>query len=181
MDRPLVYNPNIDLNNNSFMQNDMSNNMSQNIHYNPNIDNVNYMNDNSIMSNHSIGMSMGNQNMGNHNMSNHNMSNYTMSNQGINIPSTNNNFVNENFSRPKNKYEFLSNNNTDNSNLKTKCKSFFIKVLFITGLYVVISHHKFTLLLCNNTPYLCITNAIMYNTIKGLIFGIILYFTYNIL
>ena len=28
----------------------MSNNMSQNIHYNPNIDNVNYMNDNSIMS-----------------------------------------------------------------------------------------------------------------------------------
>lgn len=48
------------------------------------------------------------------------------------------------------------------------------KILVITILYVIISHNKTTLLLCSNVPYVCITNALSYNILKGIIFSIII-------
>lgn len=53
------------------------------------------------------------------------------------------------------------------------------KLLVITILYVVISHNKTSLLLCNNIPYVCITNALAYNTLKGIIMALIIVLTWN--
>jgi len=47
------------------------------------------------------------------------------------------------------------------------------KIFIITILYVIISHNKTSLLLCNNIPYICITNALSYNILKGIIMSII--------
>ncbi len=48
------------------------------------------------------------------------------------------------------------------------------KILVITVLYVIISHNKTSLLLCNKIPYVCITNALSYNILKGIIMALII-------
>lgn len=55
------------------------------------------------------------------------------------------------------------------------------KMLVITILYVIISHNKTTLLLCSNVPYVCITNALSYNILKGIIFSIIIILTWYLM
>ena len=48
------------------------------------------------------------------------------------------------------------------------------RIVIITILYIIISHNKTSLLLCNKVPYVCITNALSYNILKGIIMAIIL-------
>ena len=48
------------------------------------------------------------------------------------------------------------------------------KIIIITILYIIISHNKTSLLLCNKVPYVCITNALSYNIVKGIIMALIL-------
>ena len=65
------------------------------------------------------------------------------------------------------------------SNKKSKIKEIcsmatLRKILVITVLYVIISHNKTSLLLCSNVPYVCITNALSYNILKGIIMAILL-------
>ena len=55
------------------------------------------------------------------------------------------------------------------------------KVLVITILYVILSHSKTSLLLCNNIPYICITNALSYNILKGIIMSILLVLFWNLI
>lgn len=164
MDRPLVYNPNIDLNDRSSNFN-MSNNQGNgfnNINFENMQNNLNDMpsNFNNIQNNFS-GMQQNRSNFPNTNYSNTNYSNY---NQSMNI---------EPFIK-KSKINHFTNTKKCN-NLKT----FLRKVIVITVLYVIISHKKMSLLLCNNIPYTCISKALTYNIFKGIIFGIIVYFTYS--
>tara|TARA_B100001121_G_scaffold310429_1_gene341420 strand:+ start:8621 stop:9103 length:483 start_codon:yes stop_codon:yes gene_type:complete len=61
------------------------------------------------------------------------------------------------------------------SKLKEICSTNSLrKILVITVLYVIISHNKTSLLLCNRVPYVCITNALSYNILKGIIMAILL-------
>jgi K+-sensing histidine kinase KdpD len=53
------------------------------------------------------------------------------------------------------------------------------KILVITILYVVVSHNKTSLLLCNNVPYVCITNALSYNVLKGIIMALVIVLTWG--
>lgn len=53
------------------------------------------------------------------------------------------------------------------------------KILVITVLYVVVSHNKTSLFLCNNVPYVCITNALSYNVLKGIIMAIVIVLTWG--
>ena len=48
------------------------------------------------------------------------------------------------------------------------------KIFVITILYIVLSHNKTSLLLCNNIPYIYITNALSYNIVKGIIMSLII-------
>lgn len=64
---------------------------------------------------------------------------------------------------------------------KLLCFSSIRKIFVITILYIIISHRKITLLLCNNVPYICITNALFYNAFKGFIFGLIVLIIYDLL
>ena len=48
------------------------------------------------------------------------------------------------------------------------------RIVIITILYIIISHNKTSLLLCNKVPYVCITNALSYNILKGIIMAVIL-------
>ena len=66
--------------------------------------------------------------------------------------------------------------------LKNLCSmSTLRKILVITILYVIISHNRVSLLLCNHVPYVCITNALSYNVLKGIILSIIITLFYNIM
>ena len=68
------------------------------------------------------------------------------------------------------------------SNLKEICSmSSLRKIVVISILYVVISHNKTSLLLCNNVPYVCITNSLSYNILKGIIMAIIMILFWNIM
>ena len=68
------------------------------------------------------------------------------------------------------------------SNLKEICSiSSLRKIVVIAILYVVISHNKISLLLCNYVPYVCITNALSYNILKGIIMAIIIILFFNIM
>ena len=177
MDRPLVYNPNIDLNdinpnfnisnnqgngfNNinfeSMQNNDMQNRYNYSNYNYPNYSNSNYTN-------------LNNTNLNNTN------SNYT------NLNNTNSNYSNSNYNQPVNIEQFKKKNKKNHFTNTKKCnnlKTFLRKVIIITLLYVIISHKKMSLLLCNNIPYTCIQNILTYNIIKGIIFGTIIYFTYN--
>ena len=55
------------------------------------------------------------------------------------------------------------------------------KIFIITLLYVIISHNKTSLLLCNKIPYICITNALSYNILKGVIFSLIIIITWSLM
>lgn len=66
-------------------------------------------------------------------------------------------------------------NRNKKSKMKELCSmSTLRKILIITILYVIISHNKTSLLLCNNIPYICITNALSYNILKGIIMAILI-------
>lgn len=179
MDRPLVYNPNIDLNDRSSNFN-MSNNQGDGFN-NTNFENMqNNLNDmpsnfNNIQNNFS-GMQQNRSNFPNTNYSNANYSNTNYSN--TNFPNTNY----SNYNQPMNMEHFIKKNKKNHFTNTKKCnnlKTFLRKVIVITILYVIISHKKMSLLLCNNVPYTCISKALTYNIFKGIIFGIIVYFTYS--
>jgi hypothetical protein len=73
-------------------------------------------------------------------------------------------------------------NTIQNSNIKKLCSmSTLRKVIIITFLYVLLSHNKTSLLLCNNIPYVCITNALSYNILKGIIMAIVLVIFWNLM
>ena len=174
MDRPLVYNPNIDLNERSSRHN-MSNKQGNGFN-NTNFERMqNSFND---MQNISSGMQHNSTNM------QHNFSG--MQNNFNDVPSNFNGMQYQNnlnyYDQPMNMEHFIKKNKKNHFTNIKKCnnfKTFLRKVVVMTLLYVIISHKKMSLLLCNNIPYTCINYALTYNVIKGIIFGTVIYFTYN--
>lgn len=77
------------------------------------------------------------------------------------------------YESPK-KYKFEKMNNRSGGKIMSDiCSLSSLKKIFIvTILYVIISHNKTSMLLCNNIPYICITNALSYNILKGVIMSI---------
>ena len=97
-----------------------------------------------------------------------------LSQQYINPP------ANYSLERMENKKKSSNNKSNIKSKLGDICSMSSLRKLFvITVLYIVISHTKTSLLLCNNIPYVCITNALAYNTLKGIIMAIIIILTWN--
>ena len=67
------------------------------------------------------------------------------------------------------------NKKSKKSKIKEICSmSTLRRIIIITILYIIISHNKTSLLLCNKVPYVCITNALSYNILKGIIMALIL-------
>ena len=97
-----------------------------------------------------------------------------MSQQYMNPP------VNYSMERMDNKKKTSNSKSNTKSKLGDICSmSSLRKLLVITVLYVVLSHNKTSLLLCNNIPYICITNALAYNTLKGIIMALVIVLTWN--
>lgn len=94
------------------------------------------------------------------------------------------NIMQEQYNVPENYKYNLEKMSTNNN--KSKFKEIWNfptlrKIFIITLLYVIISHNKTSLLLCNKIPYICITNALSYNIFKGVIFSLIIIITWSLL
>jgi len=171
MDNQFTYNPNVDISTTdfnsiksgqeSFNQNNIMNNSLNNQMNNPMTNSMNNPMNNPM-----------NNRMNNH--TNNSMNNMARLEQDR--------IMVNNFSQPEQTPRYRP-----KTKIKTKegffCKknivSFIRKLLVITILYVIISHRKITLLMCNNIPRVCITNALTYNVIKGIVMSLIIITTYK--
>ena len=87
-----------------------------------------------------------------------------------------------NYNQTSYNIEGLSKTNNRKFNLKKLFNmSILRKIFVITLLYVIISHSRTTLLMCNNIPYICVSNALSYNIAKGLLMSLVIVIFYNIM
>lgn len=157
MDKRLQYDPNVDLTNYNTYQEPMNN-------YIPN--NINTPNNISVQNNQMSSMQQQLPQI------------QQMQQQ---IPP---NIMQQQYNVPENYKYNLEKMSTNNN--KSKFKEIYNfstlrKIFIITLLYVIISHNKTSLLLCNKIPYICITNALSYNIFKGVIFSLIIIITWSLI
>jgi hypothetical protein len=67
------------------------------------------------------------------------------------------------------------------SNSKNNLLSSLKKIIIFTLLYVFMSHRKMTLLLCNKVPFLSVEKILYCNVFKGVLFSIIILLIVNIM
>lgn len=159
--RPLVYNPNVDLTSNSNM-NTMTNDMN---YYNQSIPQNYQMQQMSQAPQLLNNMEMYNNMNSNLNKSNMNYLNY------LQQPMIDKKML------TKNKLKNIENWGKNEGSFKKYIQS----IVIITILYIVLSNKNITILLTSNIPFLSITNSLGFNAIKGIILGLILVIFHGII
>ena len=155
MDKRLVYDPNIDLSNYNTYQETMNNYNPASVSYNLNPSNIQHKQ----------------QQLPNIQQMQQPLPPHIMPHQYM-IP--------ENYNIEK----MTSKKSTSNKKSKFKelCSISTLRKLFvITILYVLISHNKTSLLLCNHVPYIYITNSLSYNIVKGIIMSVFIILFWGLL